>query len=65
MQKVIRNLLEVRRAFYPFEAVMNDCTNPKSLDKLSRQECQYSFCQSLVLTDHNLGLLLFAYFCLK
>lgn len=55
MQKVIRNLLEVRRAFYPFEAVMNDCTNPKSLDKLSRQECQYSFCQSLVLTDHNLG----------
>jgi hypothetical protein len=65
MQRVVRNLLEVRRAAFPSEVVTSHCTNPAAhahqggLDRLGRQRCQYSHCQTLVLTDHNAGQLFY------
>nr|CAD2129015.1 unnamed protein product [Meloidogyne enterolobii] len=57
MQRVVKNLLSVRRAQFPSsEAITRECTNPKNLDLLPRQTCSgYSHCQTLVLTDHNAG----------
>jgi len=55
MQRVIRNLLELRRSHYPTDAVNRGCTSPKDLDMLARQKCLYRYCQTLVLTDHNSG----------
>uniref|UniRef100_A0A1I8BB49 Uncharacterized protein n=1 Tax=Meloidogyne hapla TaxID=6305 RepID=A0A1I8BB49_MELHA len=57
MQRVVKNLLSVRRAQFPSsEAITRECINPKNLDLLPRQICPgYSHCQTLVLTDHNAG----------
>uniref|UniRef100_A0A915CR65 Uncharacterized protein n=1 Tax=Ditylenchus dipsaci TaxID=166011 RepID=A0A915CR65_9BILA len=56
MQQVVRNLLEVRRSVYPpKEFVTNSCTRPKNIDSLARQSCLYSYCQTLILTDHETG----------
>ncbi|KAF7640049.1 hypothetical protein Mgra_00000492 [Meloidogyne graminicola] len=57
MQRVIKNLLSVRRAQFPSsESIIKDCINPINLNLLPRQICQgYSHCQTLILTDHNAG----------
>uniref|UniRef100_A0A914HFH5 protein-serine/threonine phosphatase n=1 Tax=Globodera rostochiensis TaxID=31243 RepID=A0A914HFH5_GLORO len=57
MQRVIKNLLEIRRAEYPAAQMMRrDCVEPKDLDGLPRQICRgYSHCQTLILTDHGSG----------
>lgn len=55
MQQVIRNLLELRRGEFPQTAVTNECVSPRKLDNLARQSCLYSYCQTLVLTDHEAG----------
>lgn len=59
MQKVVRNLFDMRRAQFPQnEFVLKKCTNPgKNLDVLPRQECFHSYCQTLILTDHERGLI--------
>lgn len=58
MKQVVRNLFEMRRAQYPSnEFVIKKCTNPgKNLNVLPRQECFNSYCQTLILTDHETGL---------
>ncbi|KAI1716309.1 dual specificity phosphatase, catalytic domain-containing protein [Ditylenchus destructor] len=57
MRQVVRNLLEVRRSTYPNQTVVSSfCTNPRDkLDLLMRQPCLYSYCQTIILTDHETG----------
>jgi len=56
MQQVVRNLFDVRRAAYPSqEFITDECVQPRNLEKLPRESCMNSHCQTLVLTDHNRG----------
>lgn len=56
MRQVVLNLLELRRTIPPgSQVVVSDCTQPRLLDALPRQTCKYSYCQTLVLTDHETG----------
>lgn len=60
MRQVVLNLLDLRRSLPPeSQAVTADCTQPRLLDALPRQTCKYSYCQTLILTDHETGNLLF------
>ncbi|KAI6205145.1 hypothetical protein M3Y94_00759300 [Aphelenchoides besseyi] len=53
-QQAIRNLLEIRRARFPSsEFIRSDCSSPKNVSSLPKQDCAHSYCQSLVLTDHD------------
>uniref|UniRef100_A0A914UY78 Protein-tyrosine-phosphatase n=1 Tax=Plectus sambesii TaxID=2011161 RepID=A0A914UY78_9BILA len=53
MQTAIRAFLKIRRTDYPKKAVHPECTNPRNLTSLSKQYCMHSYCQTLVLTDHD------------
>ncbi|KAL3083444.1 hypothetical protein niasHS_011246 [Heterodera schachtii] len=57
MQRVVKNLLEIRRAHFPTaQIVRRDCVEPRELDELPRQICRgFSHCQTLILTDHGSG----------
>ncbi|KAI6217476.1 hypothetical protein M3Y99_01765200 [Aphelenchoides fujianensis] len=55
-QRAVQNLLEIRRARFPAAAfIRSDCSSPKNISALPKQECLYSHCETLVLTDHNSG----------
>jgi hypothetical protein len=53
MQVAVQNLLDVRRAKYPKDAVISDCNNPANIRILPKQQCKHSYCQTLVLTEHD------------
>jgi hypothetical protein len=53
MQQVIKNFLEVRRADFPRDVVVDNCANPKDISTLPKQKCLHSYCQTLILTDHD------------
>uniref|UniRef100_A0AC35FKF4 Uncharacterized protein n=1 Tax=Panagrolaimus sp. PS1159 TaxID=55785 RepID=A0AC35FKF4_9BILA len=55
MQLAVQNLLDVRRAKYPKDAIVADCNNPANIKRLPKQRCKYSYCQTLVLTEHERG----------
>uniref|UniRef100_A0AC34FXT0 Uncharacterized protein n=1 Tax=Panagrolaimus sp. ES5 TaxID=591445 RepID=A0AC34FXT0_9BILA len=55
MQLAVQNLLDVRRAKYPKDAIIPDCNNPANIRKLPKQQCKHSYCQTLVLTEHERG----------
>ncbi|KAI6191873.1 hypothetical protein M3Y97_00274800 [Aphelenchoides bicaudatus] len=54
MQQAMRNLLEIRRARFPATSyVRADCSHPKNVSDLPKQQCSIGYCQTLVLTDHD------------
>ncbi|CAD5230075.1 unnamed protein product [Bursaphelenchus okinawaensis] len=54
MQKVIHNLLDIRRGKYPAkEFIRSDCSQPRNVSALKKQDCALSYCETLILTDHN------------
>jgi hypothetical protein len=55
MQLAVQNLLDVRRAKYPKDAIVPDCNNPANIKRLPKQQCKHSYCQTLVLTEHERG----------
>ena len=55
MQLAIQNLLDIRRAKFPKDAVTADCHNPANIRTLPKQQCKHSYCQTLVLTEHERG----------
>jgi hypothetical protein len=56
MQQAMRNLLEIRRSrFPPTSFIRADCSNPKNVSALPRQECTLGYCQTLTLIDHDSG----------
>lgn len=58
MRQAMRNLLDLRRAQMPSSSLTRaDCSSPAraNISTLPKQECVYSYCQTLVLTDHDTG----------
>jgi hypothetical protein len=54
MQQAVRNLLDIRRARFPSTSyVRADCSHPKNVSDLPKQQCSIGYCQTLVLTDHD------------
>jgi hypothetical protein len=63
MQQAMRNLLEIRRARFPANSYVRvDCSQPKNVSDLPKQECAIGYCQTLVLTDHDSGEYLWTFF---
>ncbi|CAD6188675.1 unnamed protein product [Caenorhabditis auriculariae] len=55
LRKAVRNFLELRRTTYPQEAVTPECVSAKNFSALLKQQCNYHYCQTLSLVDHNEG----------
>ncbi|KAK0403838.1 hypothetical protein QR680_017150 [Steinernema hermaphroditum] len=55
LQKALQSFLKMRRTKYPSEVVTPQCSNPKDIGALAKQKCLHSYCQTLVLTDHDTG----------
>ncbi|CAD5234095.1 unnamed protein product [Bursaphelenchus xylophilus] len=54
MQRAIQNLLDIRRGKYPNkEFITPDCSQPRNISALRKQDCAMSYCETLTLTDHN------------
>lgn len=54
MQQAMRNLLDIRRARFPASSYVRvDCSHPKNVSDLPKQQCSIGYCQTLVLTDHD------------
>ncbi|KHN74565.1 hypothetical protein Tcan_08767 [Toxocara canis] len=55
MRRAIETFLSLRRTAYPSDAVSVECTQPKNLSRLAKEECRHPHCQTLILTDHDAG----------
>ncbi|KAE9551531.1 hypothetical protein FO519_005261, partial [Halicephalobus sp. NKZ332] len=55
MKKAVQNLLDVRRAQFPKDAVVVDCHQPANIRTLPKIQCKLSYCQTLVLVEHERG----------
>lgn len=56
MQQAIQNLLDVRRSQMPKGSIVYDCHQPANIKTLPKVQCLHSYCQTLVLTEHERGL---------
>uniref|UniRef100_A0A0K0FN93 Activin_recp domain-containing protein n=1 Tax=Strongyloides venezuelensis TaxID=75913 RepID=A0A0K0FN93_STRVS len=55
MRHAVKNFLRIRRTSYPFDAIHDKCTKPDDLGVFKKQQCISSYCQTIVLTDHDTG----------
>uniref|UniRef100_A0A7E4V2K6 Uncharacterized protein n=1 Tax=Panagrellus redivivus TaxID=6233 RepID=A0A7E4V2K6_PANRE len=55
MQLAVQNLLDIRRARFPKDVILPDCHKPANIRSLPKQQCKSSYCQTLVLTEHERG----------
>lgn len=62
MQRVIEKFLRIRRTAYPAQVKNIRCSEPRNLTKLAVEYCRHPYCQTLILTDHDTGKLLFISF---
>ncbi|CEF64276.1 Hypothetical protein SRAE_1000253100 [Strongyloides ratti] len=55
LRQVVKNFLKIRRTSYPTDAIHDKCTKPTDLGVFKKQQCVSSYCQTIVLTDHDTG----------
>lgn len=56
LRRAIEMLLSLRRTAYPSDVVTAECTEPKNLSRLATEQCRHPHCQTLILTDHDAGI---------
>ncbi|MCP9257028.1 hypothetical protein DINM_000254 [Dirofilaria immitis] len=55
MQHAIEKFLRIRRTVYPAHVKNIRCAEPRNLTELAVEYCRYSYCQTLILMDHDTG----------